>query len=106
MNKKDYFRLFESKLKPVLTFKEGDIIHTIDYHYLEDEFGNDIDQNIMFVNPNVITGEYKVEKPSEKEGDYYCITLKDEYGNHGSTAYVGKEVIYENYLNSNMVKKP
>jgi hypothetical protein len=106
MNKKDYFRLFESKLKPVLTFKEGDIIHTIDYHYLEDEFGNDIDQNIMFVNPNVITGEYKVEKPSEIEGDYYCITLKDEYGNHGSTAYVGKEVIYENYLNSNMVKKP
>jgi uncharacterized protein YfkK (UPF0435 family) len=55
----DYFRLIESKLKP-MKFSIGDVIHTIDYHFLEDEQGNDIDQEIMFVNPNVITGEYKI----------------------------------------------
>ena len=55
-DRKDYFQLDESKLKP-MKFSIGDIIHTIDYHYLEDEYGNDISQDIMVVNPNVITGK-------------------------------------------------
>ena len=42
-DRKDYFRLVESKLKP-MKFSIGDVIHTIDYHYLEDGDGNDIDQ--------------------------------------------------------------
>ena len=40
-DRKEYFRLFESKLKP-MKFSIGDVIHTIDYHYLEDGDGNDI----------------------------------------------------------------
>lgn len=102
-DRKDYFRLDESKLKP-MKFSIGDVIHSIDYHYLEDEFGNDISQDIMFVNPNVITGKYKITGFVDGEpNDYYCITILDEFGNSGSTAYVGKKVIFENYKNSNMI---
>ena len=101
-DRKDYFRLVESRLKP-MKFSIGDVIHTIDYHYLEDGEGNDIDQEIMFVNPNVITGKYKITGFVEGEpDDYYCITILDEFGNSGSTAYVGKKVIFENYENSNI----
>ena len=99
----DYFRLIESKLKP-MKFSIGDVIHTIDYHFLEDEQGNDIDQEIMFVNPNVITGEYK--RTGFVDGnpdDYYTITMLNEFGESGTTAYVGKKVIFENYKNSNMI---
>ena len=38
-------------------FRPGEIIHTVAYHYVEDEYGNDINQNIIFVNPNIVTGE-------------------------------------------------
>lgn len=102
-DRKDYFRLDESKLKP-MKFSIGDVIHSIDYHYLEDGFGNDISQDIMFVNPNVITGKYKITGFVDGEpNDYYCITILDEFGRSGSTAYVGKKVIFENYKNSNMI---
>lgn len=102
-NRKDYFRLNESKLK-ARKFSVGDVIHTIDYHCLEDEFGNDIDQETMFVNPHVITGEYRITGLVDGEpDDYYCITILDNFGNSGSTAYVGKSVIFENYKNSNMI---
>lgn len=102
-DRKNYFRLDESKLKP-MKFSIGDVIHSIDYHYLEDGFGNDISQDIMFVNPNVITGKYKITGFVDGEpNDYYCITILDEFGNSGSTAYVGKKVIFENYKNSNMI---
>lgn len=99
----DYFRLIESKLKP-MKFSIGDVIHTIDYHFLEDEQGNDIDQEIMFVNPNVITGEYKINGFVDgNPDDYYTITMLNEFGESGTTAYVGKKVIFENYKNSNMI---
>ena len=99
-DRKDYFRLVESKLKPK-KFSCGDIIHTIAYHYLEDDEGNDIDQEIMFVNPNVITGKYKITRFVDGEpNDYYCITILDEFGRSGSTAYVSEKVIFENYKNS------
>lgn len=99
----DYFRLIESKLKP-MKFSIGDVIHTIDYHFLEDEQGNDIDQEIMFVNPNVITGEYKItDFVDGNPDDYYTITMLNEFGESGITAYVGKKVIFENYKNSNMI---
>ena len=104
-DRKDYFQLDESKLKP-MKFSIGDIIHTIDYHYLEDEHGNDISQDIMFVNPNVITGKYRITGFVDDEpDDYNCITILDEFGNSGSTAYVGKNVIFENYKNSNLISE-
>lgn len=102
-DRKNYFCLDEVKLKPK-QFSVGDIIHTIDYHYLEDGFGNDIDQEIMFVNPNIITGKYEITGVVDgNPNDYYCITVSDKFGNSGSTAYVGKKVIFENYKNSNMI---
>ena len=102
-DRKDYFQLDESKLIP-MKFSIGDIIHTIDYRYLEDDYGNDICQDIMFVNPNVITGEYRITGFVEDEpDDYDCVTIMDEFGNSGSTAYVGKNVIFENYKNSNLI---
>ena len=102
-DRKDYFQLDESKLKP-MKFSIGDIIHKIDYHYLEDEDGNDISQDIMFVNPNVITGKYKITGFVDDElDDYNCVTILDEFGNSGSTAYVGKNVIFENYKNNNLI---
>ena len=102
-DRRDYFQLDESKLKP-MKFSIGDIIHTIDYHYLEDGYGNDISQDIMFVNPNVITGKYRITGFVDDElDDYNCITILDEFGNSGSTAYVGKNVIFENYRNSNLI---
>ena len=102
-DRKDYFRLVESKLKP-MKFSIGDVIHTIDYHYLEDGEGNDIDQEIMFVNPKIITGKYEITGFVDDEpNDYYCITILDEFGRSGSTAYVGKKVIFENYKNSGMI---
>lgn len=102
-DRKDYFRLDETKLNP-MKFSIGDVIHTIDYHYLEDGEGNDIDQEIMFINPKVITGKYKVTGiPDGKPYDCYCITILDEFGNSGSTAYVGHKVIYENFKNSGMI---
>ena len=99
-DRKDYFRLDKSRLKP-MKFSIGDVIHTIDYHYLEDGEGNDIDQEIMFVNPKVITGKYVIAGFVDGEtDDYYCITILDEFGRGGSTAYVGKNVIFEfNVLN-------
>lgn len=101
-DRKDYFRLDKSRLKP-MKFSIGDVIHTIDYHYLEDGEGNDIDQEIMFVNPKVITGKYVIAGFVDGEpDDYDCITILDEFGRSGSTAYVGKNVIFENYKNSNM----
>ena len=87
-----------------MKFSIGDVIHTIDYHYLEDGYGNDISQDIMFVNPNVITGKYRITGFVDDEpDDYNCITILDEFGNSGSTAYVGKNVIFENYKNSNLI---
>ena len=99
-DRKDYFRLDKSRLKP-MKFSIGDVIHTIDYHYLEDGEGNDIDQEIMFVNPKVITGKYVIAGFVDGEtDDYDCITILDEFGRGGSTAYVGKNVIFEfNVLN-------
>ena len=102
-DRKDYFLLVESKLKP-MKFSIGDVIHTIDYHYLEDDEGNDIDQEIMFVNPKIITGKYEITGFVDGEpNDYYCITILDEFGRNGSTAYVSEKVIFENYKNSNMI---
>ena len=102
-DRKEYFRLVESKLKP-MKFSIGDVIHTIDYHYLEDDEGNDIDQEIMFVNPKIITGKYEITGFVDGEpNDYYCITILDEFGINGSTAYVSEKVIFENYKNSNMI---
>ena len=102
-DRKDYFHLDESKLRPI-QFSIGNIIHTIDYHYLEDGEGNDIDQEIMFVNPKIITGKYEITGFVDGgHNDYYCITILDEFGRSGSTAYVSEEVIFENYKNSNMI---
>lgn len=99
----NYFLLNESRLKP-MKFAIGDVIHTIDYYYLEDEYGNDINQEIMFVNPKVITGKYEITGFVDgKPNDYYCVTILDEFGRSGSTAYVGEKVIFENYKNSNMI---
>ena len=39
----------------------------------------------------------------DEPDDYNCITILDEFGNSGSTAYVGKDVIFENYKNSNLI---
>ena len=39
----------------------------------------------------------------DEPDDYNCITILDEFGNNGSTAYVGKDVIFENYKNSNLI---
>lgn len=100
-DRKDYFRLNESKLKPK-KFSCGDIIHSIAYHYLEDDEGNDIDQEIIFVNPKIITGKYRVVGESIN-GGWSCITIADVWGNSGTTAHVGKNVIYENYENSGMI---
>lgn len=97
----DYFRLNESKLKP-MKFSIGDVIHTIDYHYLEDEEGNDINQDVLFVNPNVVTGKFSVVGEDFDDG-WTCIKITDIWGNAGTTAYVGKNVIWENYKNSNMI---
>ena len=59
---------------------------------------------IMFVNPNIITGKYSITSFVDDEpDDYNCITILDEFGNSGSTAYVGKNVIFENYKNSNLI---
>ena len=102
-DKHNYFRLNESKLKP-MKFSIGDVIHTIDYHYLEDEQGNDISQEIMFVNPKVITGKYEITGFVDgKPNDYYCTTILDEFGGTGTTAYVGEKVIFENYKNSGLI---
>lgn len=102
-DRKDYFRLIESKLVPK-KFSIGDVIHTIDFHYLEDGFGNDIDQEIMFVNPTVITGKYKITGFVDGyPNDYYCVTILDCFGNSDDTAYVGEKVIFENYENSGMI---
>ena len=102
-DRKDYFYLVESKLKP-MKFSIGDVIHTIDCHYLEDDEGNDIDQEIMFVNPTIITGKYEITGFVDDEpNDYYCITILDEFGGSGSTAYVSEKLIFENYKNSNMI---
>jgi len=99
----NYFRLIESKLKP-MKFSIGDIIHTIDCHYLEDEHGNDINQEVMFVNPNVITGAYRITGFVDGcPNDYYAITILNQFGESGSTAYVEKKVIFENYKNSDLV---
>ena len=100
-DRKDYFRLNESKLKP-MNFSIGDVIHTIDSHYLEDEEGNDINQDIMFVNPNVVTGEYRVVG-EDFDGGWSCIKIMDVFGSTGTTAYVGKNVIWENYKNSGLI---
>ena len=101
---KDYFRLVKVNLKP-MKFSIGDVIHTIDYHYLQDDKGNDIDQEIMFVNPKIITGKYKITGFVDgKPNDYYCITILDEFGKTGSTAYVSGNVILENYKNSDMIQ--
>ena len=102
-DRKDYFRLDRSRLKP-MKFSIGDVIHTIDYHHLEDDNGNDIDQEIIFVNPKVITGECKIAGFVDGEAnDYYCVTMLNAFGKSGSTAYIGEEVIFENYKNSNMI---
>lgn len=42
------------------------------------------------------------KKEKLNKNDYYCITILDEFGRSGSTAYVGEKVIFENYKNSNM----
>ncbi len=78
-------------------FNKGDIIHSIPCHYLEDEYGNDVDQEMLFVNPDIIDGTYKVESEGYKEGDYACIIIEDKWGNNGKTAYIGGDVIWENY---------
>ena len=78
------------------TFEKGDIIHTVAYHYMEDEYGNDINQNVIFVNPEVVTGKYRVVEPSFDEG-WNCITLEEVFGHPGGTAHIGKNVILENF---------
>lgn len=58
----------------------------------------------MFINPNVITGKYRITIFVDDElDDYDYVTILDELGNSGSTAYVGKNVIFENYKNSNLI---
>lgn len=78
------------------TFKEGDVIHAIDYHYLEDPEGNDIDQDILLVNKSIITNTYIVICASPRPGDYICI--KEGEINQDNTHYVGADVILENYI--------
>lgn len=77
------------------TFKKGDVIHTIDYHYLIDPEGNDVDQNIIFVNKSIITNAYIVVSACKTPGDYICI--KEGETNQENTCYVGSYVIFENY---------
>lgn len=87
-----------------MKFSIGDIIHTIDLHYLEDEYGNDINQDITFVNPNLITGEYKITGfVDDEHDDYYCISLKDCFGQSGIDTYVLRNSIFENYKNSHLI---
>ena len=53
---------------------------------------------------NEITGKYEITGFVDgKPNDYYCITILDEFGRSGSTAYIGEKVIFENYKNSNMI---
>lgn len=72
-------------------FNKGDIIHTIAYHYLEDEYGNDINQDVLFVNPKIINGEYKIVKNDYDDG-YSCINTE-----RGTSAYINQDIILENY---------
>lgn len=100
----DYFKLDESMLNPV-KFNIGDIVHTVDYHYLEDGYGNDVNQDIMFVNPKVITGKYKITSLAEDNpDDYYAIAIEDIFGDPGASVYLSKEIILENYKNSDLIK--
>ena len=77
-------------------FNDGDIIHTIACHYVEDQYGNDINQDIIYVIPDIITGEYKVVGTDGNDG-YYCIKIKDVFGESGQSSYVGNKIIYENF---------
>ena len=68
------------------------------------EYLNLLEEEISIVNPKVITGKYEITGFVDgKPNDYYCITILDEFGRSGSTAYVGEKVIFENYKNSNMI---
>ena len=99
----DYFKLDESMLNPV-KFNIGDIVHTVDCHCLENGYGND-NHAIMFINPKIITGKYRIIEPIEDNpGDYYGTTIVDIFGSPGDRVYLSKEIILENYQNSNLIK--
>lgn len=99
-----YFRLEEDRLNR-LKFSVGDVVHIIDYHYLEDEYCNDIDQNIIFVNPSVITGVYRITGIGcLDDDDYEAIAIQDVFcEKNGCSAEIGGDIIYENYVNSGLV---
>ena len=103
-DRKDYFQLDESKLKP-MKFSIGDVIHTIDYHYLEDEHCNDMDQDIIFVNPSVITGVYRITGIGcLDDDDYEAIAIQDVFcERNGYSAEISGDIIYENYVASRLV---
>ena len=99
----DYFKLDESMLNPV-KFNIGDIVHTVDCHCLENGYGND-NHAIMFINPKIITGKYRIIEPIEyNPDDYYAVAIEDVFGSPGARVYLSKEIILENYQNSNLIK--
>ena len=99
----DYFKLDESMLNPV-KFNIGDIVHTVDCHCLENGYGND-NNTIMFINPKIITGKYRIIEPIEDNpDDYYAVAIEDVFGSPGARVYLSKEIILENYQNSNLIK--
>lgn len=100
----NYFRLDRAKLNR-LKFSIGDVVHTIDYHYLEDEHCNDIDQNIIFVNPSVITGVYRITGIGcLDDDDYEAIAIQDVFcERNGYSAEISGDIIYENYVASRLV---
>ena len=99
-----YFRLDNVKLNR-LKFSVGDVVHIIDYHYLEDEHGNDIDQDVLFVNPSIITGVYRITGIGcLGEDDYEAVAVQDVFcEKNGCSAEIGGDIIYENYVNSGLV---
>ena len=99
----DYFKLDESMLNPA-KFNIGDIVHTVDCHCLENGYGND-NNTIMFINPKIITGKYRIIEPIEDNpDDYYAVAIEDVFGSPGARVYLSKEIILENYQNSNLIK--
>ena len=59
----------------------------------------------MFINPKIITGKYRIIEPIEDNpGDYYGVAIEDVFGSSGARVYLSKEIILENYQNSNLIK--
>jgi len=60
---------------------------------------------LEFINPKIITGKYRIIEPIEDNpGDYYAVAIEDVFGSPDARVYLSKEIILENYQNSNLIK--